>query len=186
MRITHTQQQSRTLQAGFTLVELLVIVAVIGIVSGIGLTTMASFLQEQRLRQAAFELASYLQSARARAQRDGKPCKLEFDGTTIRPRSSAENHCFANSPRLPDLNLATVSGASGLTITGSTTNAITFTPAGTLADELYGLGGRDTWTRVVYLGADRTNLQRCVFIDLVSIRIGWRNAGQTTCTYTSG
>ena len=52
----------------FTLVELMVIVAVIGIVSGVAYTTMAAFLQEQKLRQASLELASYLQSARARAQ----------------------------------------------------------------------------------------------------------------------
>lgn len=177
------QKQQRSLRAGFTLVELLVIVAVIGIVSGIGLTTMASFLQEQRLRQAAFELASYLQSARARAQRDGAICQLEFEGTTIKPSSSTNNRCYTGSPRLPDLNLAAVSGTAGLTIERSTTDSITFTPAGSLAfpsnDVFYKL--------IIYLGAPNTNVQRCVYLDLLSIYIGYRNdSNQSSCNYTKG
>ena len=180
MRITHTQQQSRTLQAGFTLVELLVIVAVIGIVSGIGLTTMASFLQEQRLRQAAFELASYLQSARARAQRDGKICRVEIDGTsTIKPSNSSDNGCT----QLPELNLQAVSGASGLTTDSSSAGTMTFTPAGTLAFP------NPFYSPMIYLrysGASSTKVQRCLYLDLVSIRIGWRNGEQGACIYTRG
>ena len=169
----------------FTLVELLVIVAVIGIVSGVAITGMATFLQEQKLRQATAELASYLQSARARAQREGGFCQLAVSGTQIAPTTltgvvGAINVCNSpnNPPVQPSLDLAAVSAASGLAVTASPSTPITFTRLGTLATA--------TMPRMITLSANRTTMQTCVFLDLVGIRTGWRLGASGACTYTSG
>jgi hypothetical protein len=161
----------------FTLVELMVIVAVIGIVSGVAITGMATFLQEQKLRQATAELASYLQNARARAQREGGFCQLAVSGTQIAPTTANLNVCN-NAPVQPSLDLAAVSAASGLAVTASPSTPITFTRLGTLATA--------TMPRMITLSANRTTMQTCVFLDLVGIRTGWRLGASGACTYTNG
>jgi Tfp pilus assembly protein FimT len=168
----------------FTLVELLVIVAVIGIVSGVAITGMATFLQEQKLRQATAELASYLQSARARAQREGGFCQLAVSGTQIAPTTLTGNVCNNpnNPPVQPGLDLAAVSAASGLAVTASSSTPITFTRLGTLV----GTPATATMPRMITLSANRTTMQTCVFLDLVGIRTGWRLGASGTCTYTNG
>ena len=174
----------------FTLVELMVIVAVIGIVSGVAFTSMAAFLQEQKLRQAAAELASYLQSARAKAQREGASCELAFSGpssTVIAPTSATGNVCNS-APLQGGLDLVTVSGASGLKTESSTPTIanLTFTRSGTLASDSVSSSTVVAMPRLLYLSASGTSQQRCVFLDLVGIRIGWRNGSSGTCTYASG
>jgi Tfp pilus assembly protein FimT len=160
----------------FTLVELTVIVAVMGIVSGVAITGMATFLQEQKLRQATAELASYLQSARARAQREGGFCQLAVSGTQIAPTTLTGNVCN-NAPVQPSLDLAAVSAASGLAVTASPSTPITFTRLGTLATA--------TMPRMITLSANRTTMETRVFLDLVGIRTGWLGPSGTWI-YTNG
>jgi len=167
----------RRMPQAFTLVELLVIVAVMGIVSGVAITGMATFLQEQKLRQATAELASYLQSARARAQREGGFCEVAVSGTQIAPTTATGNVCN-NPPVQPSLDLAAVSAASGLAITASPSTPITFTRLGTLATA--------TMPRMITLSANRTTMQTRVFLDLVGIRTGWRRNASEPWSYTNG
>jgi type IV fimbrial biogenesis protein FimT len=168
-------------QPGFTLVELMVIVAVIGIISGMGLQTMASFLQEQRLRQATFELVAYLQSARARAQREDRLCQLAISGTRVGPSSATPNSCST----LSSLDLQTAAGLASLTLAGNASTApISFSRFGVLAT----VGSTATLTlpRMLYLSTSGTSQQRCVFLDLLSIREGWRSGDTGACTYSNG
>ena len=165
----------------FTLVELLVIVAVMGIVSGVAITGMATFLQEQKLRQATAELASYLQSARARAQREGGFCQLAVSGTQIAPTTATGNVCN-NAPVQPSLDLAAVSAASGLAVTASPSTPITFTRLGTLV----GSTATATMPRMITLSANRTTMETRVFLDLVGIRTGSRRNASELWSYTNG
>ena len=191
---------------GFTLFELIITVAVFAIVSSIGLRSTYTFLQEQKLRQASNELLSYLLTARAKALREAnvsesgtaKACEVKIESSdtippTISPSPDSEvpgvaaNVCN-DSPPLPELNLLAASGGSNLTLTasdgGSSPFFITFTRMGTVASSNLSPSQSVSLPRTFYLSnPTATNLQRCVMVDLNSLRIGWRNSAAEACTY---
>jgi prepilin-type N-terminal cleavage/methylation domain-containing protein len=189
---------------GFTLVELMVTVAVIGIVSFIVIGSTYRFLQEQKLRQAANEFVSYLLTARARALRDGailpeaKACEVYLEAQSnvlpktviIKPTDQALNVCKDS----PQLDLRTTSGSINLIVESITENSsypITFTRQGTVAS--WSLSSDSTkpptlaLPRIFYFSNSASDVRRCVMIDLNSLRIGWRNskpsANDTLCRY---
>jgi prepilin-type N-terminal cleavage/methylation domain-containing protein len=171
---------------GFTLLELMITVAVIAIVSSITLRSTYTFLQEQKLRQAANEFVSYLLTARAKALREAsvseKACEVQLksvtNSVTVETTSHSLNICNGSSG-LPALNLS-ASGGSNLTVsdsTGSQPFFITFTRMGTVASSNLSSDQLVTLPRVFYLSnTGATQMQRCVMIDLNSLRIGWRNS----------
>jgi len=190
----------------FTQVELMVTVAVIGILSSVVIPSIYTFLQQQKLRQASNELVSYLLTARARAlQQAGEPeadgitekfCEIKLDASnnTIAPTTNQPKNVCNNSPALPPLSLLPTNGGTDLTITssqGSSPFYITFTRMGTIAST----NPSDptvvmTLPRIIYFSnsATEASLRRCVMVDLNSLRMGWRNTTQTTtqnspCTY---
>lgn len=67
--------------AGFTLVEVIVTIAVIAILAGIASLSIASYLPALRLRQASQELQLQMQKARLEAVRRNRPCYVEFHRT---------------------------------------------------------------------------------------------------------
>jgi prepilin-type N-terminal cleavage/methylation domain-containing protein len=179
----------------FTLVELMVTVAVIGILSSLVIRSTYTYLQEQHLRQAANELVSFLLTARGRALREanvsGKACEVQLNASTnsVEASSHAANICN-DSPDLPRLDLLAASGGDALTITaseGSSPYYITFTRLGTVASSNLSSSSTITLPRIFYLSnSPATQMQRCVMVDLNSIRIGWRNSPTTAlCTYNA-
>jgi prepilin-type N-terminal cleavage/methylation domain-containing protein len=179
----------------FTLLELMVTIAVIMIVSSLVIRGTYTYLQEQHLRQAANELVSYLLTARGRAMRDAndpdEACEVQLDAatSTVGATAAAANICN-DPPVLPALNLLAASGAAALTITASTGNSpytITFTRSGTVAASNLSSSTAITLPRVFYLSnSPATQMQRCVMVDLNSLRIGWRNSSATPlCTYNA-
>jgi prepilin-type N-terminal cleavage/methylation domain-containing protein len=183
---------------GFTLFELIITVAVIAIVSSIGLRNTYTFLQEQKLRQASNELLSYLLTARAKALREAnvsesgtvKACEVKIDASsnTISPTPDSPANVCNDYPSLPELNLLAASGGSNLTLTasngGSSPFFITFTRMGTVASSNLSSSETVTLPRIFYLSnPSATNLQRCVMVDLNTLRIGWRNSDAGACTY---
>ena len=179
---------------GFTMVELLVTIAVITIVTSVLASGAFRFLQEQRLRQSANELVSYLITARARALREatvaGKACEVALNATTktVQPTEHSDNICN-DSPSLPSLDLLSASGGSDLTITSSADSPflITFTRMGTVASTNLSSATVVTLPRIFYFSngsPGATQVQRCVLVDLNSVSLGWRNTSTTpSCTY---
>lgn len=71
--------------AGFTLLELMVVVAVGGILAAVAIPSMARFVDSQKLRSASFDLVSDLLLARSEAIKRGAvvvltPTRLASDG----------------------------------------------------------------------------------------------------------
>ena len=68
--------------AGFTLVELVVVLVLVAAVVAIGASAMSRQLPGQRLREAARELAAQLRYTRAQAIASGKPQLFTLDART--------------------------------------------------------------------------------------------------------
>lgn len=64
---------------GFTVVELLIVIALIGIISGIGIPNFLTWLPKYRLKGAARDLYSNLQLARVGAIKANKTWAIVFD-----------------------------------------------------------------------------------------------------------
>lgn len=74
--------------AGFSLVEMLVVLAILALAAGVGVTSIRSIVPSQRLNAAAEALAGEIALLRTEAQRTGRVTSLVFDGETNRFVSS--------------------------------------------------------------------------------------------------
>jgi len=66
-------------EAGFSLMELIVVIALIGLLAGVGLPAMQEWLDRYRVRTAADELASMIQLQRMRAVSQNTDFSIDFD-----------------------------------------------------------------------------------------------------------
>jgi prepilin-type N-terminal cleavage/methylation domain-containing protein len=69
---------------GFTLVELLIVIALIGIVLAIAMPNISDWLPRYRLKQAANDLYSNLQLTKLRSVKDNKDWAVVFDNVSGR------------------------------------------------------------------------------------------------------
>ena len=67
---------------GFTLVEILITIALIGILSAMAALTIPGMMDSYKVRGAARQLYSDMQMARLRAIKEGKEFAVEFSGNT--------------------------------------------------------------------------------------------------------
>jgi type IV fimbrial biogenesis protein FimT len=68
--------------AGFTLLELMVVVIMIGILVALGIPSIAAQMRDRRTNQAAHEIALLYRQARARAMGRGAAVMVRFDATS--------------------------------------------------------------------------------------------------------
>ena len=71
-------------EAGFSLVEMLVVLAILGLAVGIGAPSIGGIFPSHRLNAAAEALAGEIALLRIEAQRTGRPTSLAFDEETRR------------------------------------------------------------------------------------------------------
>jgi prepilin-type N-terminal cleavage/methylation domain-containing protein len=65
--------------SGFTLIDVLAVVALIGIIAAIGVPTMVASMGSLRLGQAARDVEREIQTAKSRAVSKGQPMRVHFD-----------------------------------------------------------------------------------------------------------
>jgi prepilin-type N-terminal cleavage/methylation domain-containing protein len=155
---------------GFTLLELLITVAVIGIASSITLITFLNFRRDSQLRHAAVALAGYLDVAKTVAKGAAAACQLSITAT---PATVAPGTTPGSCASQPSLNLNDEAGATGITASGST--LITFTSRGFVSTET-----------ITYLTIPNSSIQACVRVNSPAglIHKGFRQSSSTgACNY---
>jgi prepilin-type N-terminal cleavage/methylation domain-containing protein len=70
------------LKKGLTLTEVLVVVAIIGIISALGITTFQRQIEHNRLKEAQFQLVKILERARSFSKRYSYNFQVSFNTTT--------------------------------------------------------------------------------------------------------
>ena len=82
-----TSSESRK-TTGFTLVELLIVIAMIGLVITIGAPSFSGFVRENRLKYSARSVAVALQTARLKAISANRRCFVDFAPGSLTPADS--------------------------------------------------------------------------------------------------
>jgi len=171
---------------GFTLVELLITTAVLGILSGISFATFSQFWPDQRLKAASRLTVSWLEDARSLAIQQDTSCVVKIDSLTMELGPEVDNpercdqlntlslkHETESMDELlicsQALNTSTACNASSGNV-----DPIVFTPRGTSNTTVqlrFGLAGKAS--------------ERCVAVvaPLGMIRSG-RATSTGTCDYT--
>lgn len=169
-------QGSRPRGAGFTLIELMVTLAVIAILLAIAVPSFVSFTQSNRVAAEVNTLAGDLQFARAEAIKEGQPVSLciSSDGATCATTGNGwqagwivfsdpnDNRAVDTGDtvlrkQIPWTSTDTFVATSGT----SSVNAVTYSRDGLAI----GLGGTATWTlQTTPVNASAT---RCLIVNVV-------------------
>jgi prepilin-type N-terminal cleavage/methylation domain-containing protein len=89
-------------EAGLTIMEMLIVVAIVGLMAGITFPSVASGLESLRMRSAGDSVASFLTLAMARVERSQEPVELTFLRGEGRIEMRAADPKFARTLELPD------------------------------------------------------------------------------------
>jgi prepilin-type N-terminal cleavage/methylation domain-containing protein len=77
----HRPRHVRYAQAGFTLVELMVALAVIAVISSVAAPNLNGWMRIYRLKSAAMDLYSNMQLAKVNAVKENREWRIDFDST---------------------------------------------------------------------------------------------------------
>lgn len=153
-------------KTGYTLVELLASLAVLGILISIGFNSVFEFYQQRRLRSAALEVIGMIQEKRA---------------FVAAQRLTAPDSCLSLNPADPSspINQGMVSGVTGLgvkTEAGAPPSPLCFTAEGFVLTPM---------TLVVSSPAVSRQGDWCVVISplLAQPHLDWRPNGQISCRF---
>lgn len=137
---------------GFSLAELLVAVAVLGLLAALALGGGQSSLARMRVEAASRRLSAGLEQARQQAQSLGQPCALELGPTGWRePSGGSLPACAAAVGAIEE----GAPGAAGATLAHNLPAALRFSSNGLVLD-----GG------TVVIAAAGTALRRCLVVSL--------------------
>jgi prepilin-type N-terminal cleavage/methylation domain-containing protein len=166
---------SKQHDAGFTLIDMVVVVALIGIISAISIPTMVNSMNAMRLGQSAREVEREIQMARQRAVSKVRPIRIRFNcpavgqyriteliGSTSAPAAAdnSTNRCDPVAyPPAGDNNMFTRPNFDGPVkyldreVSFGATQTIEFWPDGTAH---YNAGTGNPWAMIPATGIDLT------------------------------
>lgn len=144
---------------GFTVIELMVTLAILAIMMGLGVPSFRAFISSQKIKNGSYELMSTLVLARSEAVKRNT-------SVTVTPSSStAWNNGWTVTGA--GATLHSQDSIAGLTVTTYTNS--TCTTAGTVASIVYANTGRAAASTCYKFTADNTSTSKCVKVDLTGI-----------------
>lgn len=135
---------------GFTLIETLVIVIIIGILSAISAPSFLGMLNRGRVNSALSEIQGALQQAQREAMRKSISCKVNLNNNTVTNDSSNSSNCLVTGNRTLPNGIVMVTNISG------TPPQIDFSYRGTITLP-------DSGT-IVLSSNDNPNFKKCLVI----------------------
>jgi prepilin-type N-terminal cleavage/methylation domain-containing protein len=170
--------------AGFTMIELLVVIVVVAILSAIAAPSWLGFLTRQRLNAAQAEAIGALREAQTNAKREKRVWQACFrdDGTKVtwavrpRPIIAGQDGCNNISPGL--WQSITQSDADTLAIEGSLSNSNMQQPSGYYRVEFQDKGllnkNQPTGTITFRSRREQNGSKRCVVVETIlgAVRAG--------------
>lgn len=161
----------RKSNSGFTLIEMLATIVVIGVIAAIAAPNFLGLLNRNRVNEAARQIEGALTEAQRQAIRRGKQCSISIDtANKIISNPAGGNGCLLSNRNLNDLIRLDTNRAT-----------ISFSGKGNI--EIDNAAGSTTPTPVLVVSIPNgTNLQRCVVIDSL---LGSQRSGEYSGTPTT-
>ena len=151
---------ARKLNSGFTLIEMLATIIIIGIIAAIAAPNFLGLLNRNRVNEAAQQIEGALTEAQRQAMRRGRQCSISIDAANkIISNPAGGNGCLLSNRNLNDLIRL-----------NSNTTTITFSGKGNITG---------TPPVLVVSIPNGTDLQRCVVIDSL---LGSQRSGEYSGT----
>jgi type IV fimbrial biogenesis protein FimT len=119
-------------ETGFTLIELMIVIAVIAIAGGIGAVSLSKYAPDYRLYSAARELQSTLQQARLLAVKRRVPVAVSFDVVTNTFQVFTDDGVTPGVLDVTETVLKRVGSSPGVDLLAPVPGAIQFNPRGFL------------------------------------------------------
>jgi len=102
-------RRNRKLQLGFTLMEVMVVVMIIGIVSAIAIPSWIGFITNQRLGDAQTTVFQAIKQAQNLARRNKQPHMAAFRNINIGQPNESSQYVVVDVPNVPGESLQTTS-----------------------------------------------------------------------------
>jgi len=135
-------------QAGFSLIEIMIVVAIMIVLAGVGVPAMQEMVVNQRIKSATSDLFASILRARSEAIKRNV-------NVSMNPSTSWSTGWTVPSPVAGEPALLNLSNRASITIAGPA-NGITFTPAGRLTGT----------SNVTFSVSATKGTPRCITIDL--------------------